>query len=236
MGFEKIAPPTMREMFVQQLVEKIFSGELRGGQKLPSERELAEKMSISRSVAHLGLEDLRRMGFVRIEPRRGIYVTDYAHEGNFETLNALSKYGGELDQALTASLVELRNAVYGGALIRLGDRHTPDDIAAMRAQINALRDSRDSGTVRDYAVQMSRFETLVTELCGNMLFPLMLNSFSDNCLKIWEKCVSFWGVDAVVAQEEHITDLVESGDGHSASAYVETIYRQYLDAHSFKAP
>lgn len=236
MGFEKIAPPTMREMFVQQLVEKIFSGELRAGQKLPSERELAEKMSISRSVAHLGLEDLRRMGFVRIEPRRGIYVTDYAHEGNFETLNALSKYGGELDQALTASLVELRNAVYGGALIRLGDRHTPDDIAAMRAQINALRDSRDSGTVRDYAVQMSRFETLVTELCGNMLFPLMLNSFSDNCLKIWEKCVSFWGVDTVIAQEEHIIELVSSGDGHSASAYVETIYRQYLDAHSFKAP
>lgn len=233
MGFEKIAAPTMRELFVQQLVEKIFSGELRAGEKLPSERELAEKMSISRSVAHLGLEDLQRMGFVRIEPRRGIYVTDYAHEGNFETLNALSKYGGELDQALTASLVEMRNAVYGGALIRLGDRHTADDIAAMRAQVDALSAARDNGgTVHDFAVQMSRFETLATELCGNMLFPLMLNSFSDNCLKIWERCVSFWGVDTVIAQEEHIIELVSSGDGHSAATYVEDIYRKYREANS----
>lgn len=231
MGFEKLTPPTMRELFVQQIMEKIFSGELKAGDKLPSERELAEKMSISRSVAHLGLEDLRRMGFVRIAPRRGIYVADYAHEGNFETLSALSKYGGALDASLTASLVELRNAVYGGALIRLGDRHTDSDIAAMTAQVDALKSCREYGSVHEYAVQMSRFEMLVTELCGNMLFPLMLNSFSDTCLKIWEKCVSFWGVDSVIEQEKHIIELVDSGDGHAAAAYVEDIYRRYLEAH-----
>lgn len=229
MEFEKITAPTMRELFVRQLAEKIFSGELKPGCKLPSERELAAQMNISRSVAHLGLEDLARMGFVRIEPRKGIYVTDYAREGNFETLNALAKYGSALDATLIASLVELRNAVYGGALIRLGDRHTAEDISAMRAQIDALR-ACSSGGMRSCAIQMRRFETLVTELCGNMIFPLMLNSFSDTCLKIWEKCVTFWGPDEVIAQEEHITQLVENGEGHAAAAYVENIYRRYLEA------
>lgn len=229
MGFEKLTAPTMRELFVQQILEKIFSGELKAGDKLPSERELAEKTGISRSVVHLGLEDLQRMGFVHILPRRGIYISDYAREGNFETLNALSRYGGALDQALVHSLVELRNAVYGGALIRLGDKHTQEDIDAMRAQIRALRACR--GGMREYAEQMRRFETLVTERCGNAIFPLMLNSFSETCLKIWEKCVSFWGADTVAAQEEHIAQLVESGDGHAAAAYVEDIYRRYLEAH-----
>lgn len=229
MGFEKLTAPTMRELFVQQILEKIFSGELKAGDKLPSERELAEKTGISRSVVHLGLEDLQRMGFVHILPRRGIYISDYAREGNFETLNALSRYGGALDQALVHSLVELRNAVYGGALIRLGDKHTQEDIDAMRNQIRALRACR--GGMREYAEQMRRFETLVTERCGNAIFPLMLNSFSETCLKIWEKCVSFWGADTVAAQEEHITQLVESGDGHAAAAYVEDIYRRYLEAH-----
>lgn len=229
MGFEKLTAPTMRELFVQQILEKIFSGELKAGDKLPSERELAEKTGISRSVVHLGLEDLQRMGFVHILPRRGIYISDYAREGNFETLNALSKYGGALDQSLVSSLVELRNAVYGGALIRLGDEHTQDDIDAMRAQVRALRACR--GGMREYAEQMCRFETLVTERCGNAIFPLMLNSFSETCLKIWEKCVSFWGADTVAAQEEHITELVESGDGRAAAAYVEDIYRRYLEAH-----
>lgn len=37
-------------------------------------------------MVHIGLEDLSRMGFVRIEPRAGAYVADYAGSGNFETL------------------------------------------------------------------------------------------------------------------------------------------------------
>ncbi len=222
----------MRELFVQRILEKIFSGELKAGDKLPSERELSEKTGLSRSVVHLGIEDLQRMGFVRIESRRGIYVSDYAHEGNFETLRALSKYNGSLELALATSLVELRNAVYGGALIRLGETHSDEDIAAIEAQVDALKACRDHGSTHDFALHMSRFETLVTELCGNALFPLILNSFSDICLKIWERCVSFWGVDAVIEQELHIIELIVGGDGHAAASYIEDIYRKYLEANN----
>ena len=96
MGFQQIQAPTLRELFVDQVIGMIFSGELRVGDRLPSERELSEQMHISRSMVHTGLEDLERMGFVRMEPRRGNYIEDYARHGNFETLMALGKYGGSL--------------------------------------------------------------------------------------------------------------------------------------------
>lgn len=122
MGFQQIQAPTLRELFVDQVIGMIFSGELRVGDRLPSERELSEQMHISRSMVHTGLEDLERMGFVRMEPRRGNYIEDYARHGNFETLMALGKYGGQFDHAIESSLVEARDAIEGGAMILLGER------------------------------------------------------------------------------------------------------------------
>ena len=110
MGFRQIQAPTLRELFVDQVIGMIFSGELKVGDRLPSERELSEQMHISRSMVHTGLEDLERMGFVRMEARRGNYIEDYARHGNFETLMALAKYGGEIDHAIESSLVEARDA------------------------------------------------------------------------------------------------------------------------------
>lgn len=228
MELKKLEAPTLRELFVQQLVDKILSGELKAEDKLPSEREMSEKLQISRSMVHLGLEDLERMGFVRIEPRRGIFVTDYTREGNFETLAALSRYGGVLDIPLKDSAVELRNAVYGGGLIRLAAKHTPEDMAALRAQADRLRTlANEKADLRACAAEMRRFEILVTELSGNMLFPLLMNSFSASYQELWHVCVSFWGAEEVVSQEEHIIELVSDGKGEEAAAYIRDIYRRF---------
>ena len=58
MAFREIVAPTLRELFVKQIIDMVFSGELEVGEKLPTERALAEKMNISRSMVHTGLEDL----------------------------------------------------------------------------------------------------------------------------------------------------------------------------------
>ena len=44
MEFEKIVAPSPKELFVEQIVKAILAGRLRPGDRLPTERELAEKM------------------------------------------------------------------------------------------------------------------------------------------------------------------------------------------------
>lgn len=232
MAFREIVAPTLRELFVRQVIEMIFSGELHTGDKLPSERELSEQMHISRSMVHTGLEDLARMGFVRIEPRRGNYIADYARNGNFETLAAIAKYGGAFDQNLEASMVELRNAVEGGAMIRLADIHSETDLQTLRVLTEALHTAAASGEpIEQLAERMRRFDTAITELSGNCLFPLMMNAFGNVSTLLWEKCVRFWGVETIVEQERHIVELLEAGKGHEAALYIENIFRHYLEAH-----
>lgn len=78
MVFREIVAPTVKELFVQQLECMILSGELRPGDRLPTERELADEMKISKTVVHEGLQELHRLGFLDIASRRGVTVADYA--------------------------------------------------------------------------------------------------------------------------------------------------------------
>ena len=227
MGFQQIRAPTLRELFVDQVIGMIFSGELRVGDRLPSERELSEQMHISRSMVHTGLEDLERM-----EPRRGNYIEDYARHGNFETLMALGKYGGQFDHAIESSLVEARDAIEGGAMILLGERGTAADMDQLRAITENLRASVSAGEgTAAYAQWMRKFETTIAELSGNLIFPLLMNSLADVSGVLWERCVAFWGPETVIEQETRITAMLAEGRGRDAALYIENIYHHYCDAH-----
>ena len=60
MEFKKITSPSLKELFVEQLEHMILSGTLAVGEKLPSERQLAETMQVSRGVINSGLSELEK--------------------------------------------------------------------------------------------------------------------------------------------------------------------------------
>ena len=67
----------------------VLSNQLPVGELLPSERELALQMGVSRPVVHDGLMDLASKGLVTIKPRVGTYVNDYRKEGSIAMLSTL---------------------------------------------------------------------------------------------------------------------------------------------------
>lgn len=77
MNFDKIKAPTVRESFVRELENKILSGELKPGDKLPPAKELCELMGVSLTVVNAGMSELANNGFVETVPRRGTYIADY---------------------------------------------------------------------------------------------------------------------------------------------------------------
>lgn len=236
MAFQKIVAPTPKELFISQLVRQILSGELKAGEKLPTERELAEMMDINRSTAHSGLEELQHMGLVRMEPRRGNFVADYTRDGDFNTLTAIAKYGdGDFDVAMRISLVELRNSIVGGALIRLAKTATSEDLNQLRSMMEKHRAAEAQGTdITTAAMHLLEFNTELVRLSGNTMYLLILNSFSGHNLPLWERCVKHWGMDSPAKQEEIIIDMLEKGKGHDAAMYLENMFESYMEAHSMK--
>ncbi len=76
MGFHKITALSMTDLFVEQIENMILSGELAVGEQLPPARELSLKMGVSRTVISAGLVELEKLGFVKIKPRKGVFVCD----------------------------------------------------------------------------------------------------------------------------------------------------------------
>ena len=117
MDFRPIVAPSIRELFIQQVEGAILSGQLKPGDRLPTERELADTMHISKTVVHEGLRELHRLGFLDIASRRGVTVADYAQTGSLETLMAIMDYHGGLPDEKTArSILRLRYYLEAPAL------------------------------------------------------------------------------------------------------------------------
>ena len=138
----------MCELFVRRLADMIQSGELRVGEHLPPERQLAEQMGVSKSVAHSGLAELARIGLVTIKPQSGTYVADYMVTGSLETFNAIVRFNGNhLDADTVAVILDFRLVVESFALRRLAKCRTQADVAALRVDIERIGDDIASGAM-----------------------------------------------------------------------------------------
>ena len=171
MPFQEISSPSLRKLFVQQLEGLILSGELRPGDRLPTERELADEMKISKTVVHEGLRELHQLGFLQVESRKGVTVADYAQTGSLETLMAIMDYHGGLpDKKTASSILDLRYYLEAPALRQLAARHTPGDLAALRALQQKAEEASLSG-VGPLAEALLRYHRGVTFLSGNTITP-----------------------------------------------------------------
>ena len=231
MEFVQIVAPKIKELFIERIEGLIFSGALKPGDKLPSERDLAEQMKISKTIVHLGLEDLARMGFINVTPRRGTVVADFAETGNLETLNAILRYnGGKLDRQMVVSIVELRSAIEGGALIRLGRNHSQQDMEELREMMRQFEEaSRLSPDIPAVAAALARFHYKICTLSGNQLFPLIMNAFRGVGSILWESSARFWGEAALYEQGMKIITMIDEGRGEDAAAYLQSLFEHYLE-------
>ena len=109
MKFGEIIAPSIKELFIQKIEGMILSGALKPGERLPTERELADEMNISKTIVHEGIRELSRLGFLDVVSRKGVTVADYAQNGNLDTLMAIMKYnGGYLNPQTAKSLLDVR--------------------------------------------------------------------------------------------------------------------------------
>ncbi len=81
MAFKKLSTVSLTDLFTEELKRMILTGELRAGEQLPPERQMASEMNVSLAVVHAGITRLTALGFLRVAPRKGIFVADYLRTG-----------------------------------------------------------------------------------------------------------------------------------------------------------
>ncbi len=170
---------SLKEVFISRFEGLILSGRLSMGQKLPSERELALQLGVSRPVVHEGLVDLATKGLVSMKPRVGAVVNDFRREGSITLLNSLLNYHqGRISPEILEGMIEMRKLIEMetarlAAINRTDEQfeeltvHVSDELRIKHKDINAL-------TEADF-----RFHHLIALASSNVIYPLFLNSLKE---------------------------------------------------------
>ena len=167
---------SLRDIFTERFEEAILSGKLRVGQALPSERELAQQLGVSRPVVHQGLMDLEFRGLVKLTPRVGAVVSDYRTEGSLPLLTSLFNYHrGGVEPKLLDSLLDVRQ-VFEVHVAGLAAENRTDDHVATLNDIVARERKADPSAAEQIAELDFTFHHLVAMASGNLVYPLLLNS------------------------------------------------------------
>lgn len=219
MNFSKISAPSLKELFVEELENSIISGRLEIGERLPPERELAEKMQVSRAVVNAGLNEMAARGFVEIRPRVGAVVADYRRIGTAETLLSIMKYnGGRLRKEDIRSIIEIKLVLDKLAVQLLIPKLTPQNLLLLRELLDKIEASENA---TDTTEASFAFYHELGMLSGNTLIPLMYYSFRVPIFDLWERYARKYGFESLVITAGHLYAAIDARDYEAACRVIE---------------
>lgn len=231
MAFKKIDAPSIKELFLSQIEEMILSGELKPGDRLPPERELADTMGISKTIVHDGIRELARIGFLDVVSRQGVYVADYTSTGNLDTLFAIIRYrGGMPDTKMLIDLLETRLYLECPAITRLAERRDPAHIRELERLQEEVRLAL-SADINIFAAALFAYRKRIVSLTGNCISPLIMNAFFTASISAWADYCEYIGRQRTLEVLEQTTAYIRSGNAQGAiRLFTECIekYKNYL--------
>ncbi len=171
--FSPVQPERVSQLIENQLKEAIIKHHYRAGDKLPSERELAQMFGASRSSIREAIRSLERSGFVVV--KKGVQGGAFVIQKGDSTLMVnhvrdvlrLRKVG--LEEILQARLIIEPEVAAEAAL-----RATPQDIELLEEITrNQLKGFDSDNPVMQYD-RNPRFHRIIAEMSGNQVFIIIM--------------------------------------------------------------
>lgn len=227
MEFKKISAPSLKGLFVKELESMILSGELQVGEKLPSERVLAEQMGVSRTIVHAGLAEMEGKGFLEIRPRVGVFVSDYRRSGSLATLVSIMSYNGRmLRRDEVKALLEVRSALETLILKLVIPKITMKEFLALEEILDNIRNAQN-GT--EFADNCFQFDHELCVISGNILLPLYYGSFREPCRNLWLRYHQLYGKEPLIHYNEQLLTFIRNGDLNKALKLSELRLKETID-------
>jgi GntR family transcriptional repressor for pyruvate dehydrogenase complex len=161
------------EQVAEQIEKRILDGELRSGDRLPTERDLAEQFHVSRTAVREAMKILAQRGLVDMRPGRGTIVIDGAHEAMQESINLAMKLKlGEVGGS--DNLVEVREILETEIAALAAARATEKEIDAMREAVKVMDESLNDADA--FIAADNNFHEALAQGTQNTLILILVNS------------------------------------------------------------
>lgn len=199
---------------IQRIREMITSGDLGPGDRLPPEKELSERLGLSRNSLREAVKALEVIRVLDVRRGDGTYVTSLEPRLLLEAMSFV------VDLHTDRSVLEifgvrriLEPAAAGMAALRMDDEKA--------AALERLVDESDVGNgVEDLVRHDLAFHRAIVEASGNEYLSRLVESMSSGTVRarIWRGITQQGATDRTIAEHRAIVGALRRRDQHLAEA------------------
>lgn len=214
--FEVVRPKKVSDQVFEQLRDLIFRGQLKPGEQVMPERELALSMGVSRPTVRAAIHKLVDRGLLEHRQGQGTFVCRPEADQADNPLRIML-HGHE------ASLVELQEVRLGlecNAAAMAARRATPEDIALIEKSVAAMREQFHDGANPAFQ-EDAHFHMCVAYASKNpvqihimkYLYDLLRYGIKENLAHLYQTPEN---IRRVMAQHEKVTTAIKNRDADAA--------------------
>jgi len=200
----------------RRLVDYILSGQIEPGDRMPSERQLAEAFGVGRSAMREALKALTLIGLIEVRQGDGTYLK----KADAALLPQVIEWGLLLGERRTMDLVEARQhleVVIAGLAAR---RRSDQDVAELRRLLQRMEQSGND--VEAFVDADVAFHQRIADAAHNSVLK-DIHSGVQALSRAWIRRVVTAAASTRPSYEEHvpILEAIERGDPAAAQAAME---------------
>ena len=173
MDLAPIKSTRIYEEIVRQVKAMIAEGRLKAGDRLPPERDLAEKFVVSRTSVREALRALESLGLVEIRPGEGTFVRQVSIDSLIEPLALLMVSQREA----IGELFEARRLLEPSLAALAAERATPEEIQEMERILE--EQAKEIAAGRTGLAQDAQFHTAIGAAAHNRAITRLAHAIMD---------------------------------------------------------
>lgn len=221
MPFQKISAEKLSHSVVKQVEQLILRGILRPGERLPSERELAEKLGVSRPSLRDALSELQETGLLSARAGAGIFVADVLGS-SFSP--ALMRLFSTHDEAVF-DYIAFRKDLEGLAAERAATMATDTDLMVINTIFEKMEAAQAKRSADDEAKLDAQFHMSICEASHNVVMLHMMRSMYELLREgvFYNRQIMFkhrTSREHLMAQHRAINDALQARDAAGAKQAV----------------
>jgi len=183
MSFETIKKESTLEVIVQQIKDQIKKGILKPGEKLPSERKLADLLGVSRASIREAIQALAFSGYLEVIQGKGTYILEIATKYD-EIVNFFSEFSNySLDYLMEARIM------LEGEFARLAALNaSQEEIEAIEKIFEEMTNSEE---VHTFFVKDLELHLTIAKATHNPIMNGLMKIIGEMLYKETEKIIDF---------------------------------------------
>lgn len=201
----------LSDAVVDQLSELITAGTYAIGERLPSERELAKSLGVSRALVRESFRILESLGLVEVRPGIGAIVANNSPK-TVDIANYLWSH-----HAKVLEVIEVRDTLAGRASGLAATRMSDEELRQLQENYAAQRVAGDLGAVDELARLDEQFHTMIFRAARNTVL-LAMDEYSRSVLNNiqWNALTLATRRAKSLAEHEQIVKALSARDPEAA--------------------